>query len=98
MRHRITIRGHGTVKTAIVHDWLVTYAGAERALEQILSLYPEADLYSLVDFIPQGQRAFILDKKVKNVVPPVFSLCEEEIPELSSIHAPCYRTVRPFSV
>jgi glycosyltransferase involved in cell wall biosynthesis len=53
------------VKTAIVHDWLVTYAGAERALEQILVLYPEADLYSLIDFIPQDQRAFILNKKVK---------------------------------
>jgi glycosyltransferase involved in cell wall biosynthesis len=53
------------VKTAIVHDWLVTYAGAERALEQILSLYPEADLYSLIDFIPPGQRDFIHNKKVK---------------------------------
>lgn len=53
------------MKTAIVHDWLVTYAGAERALEQILSLYPEADLYSLIDFIPPGQRDFIRNKKVK---------------------------------
>ena len=51
------------MKTAIVHDWLVTYAGAERALEQILALYPDADLYSLVDFIPDDQRAFLLDKK-----------------------------------
>jgi glycosyltransferase involved in cell wall biosynthesis len=65
MPHRPLVRGHGPVKTAIVHDWLVTYAGAERALEQILSLYPEADLYSLVDFIPQDQRAFIRNKKVK---------------------------------
>jgi glycosyltransferase involved in cell wall biosynthesis len=52
------------VKTAIVHDWLVTYAGAERALEQILCLYPESDLYSLVDFIPREQRGFIRNKKV----------------------------------
>jgi len=65
MPHRIAVQGNGPVKTAIVHDWLVTYAGAERALEQILSLYPDADLYSLVDFIPQGQRAFIRNKKVK---------------------------------
>jgi len=53
------------VRVAIVHDWLVTYAGAERALEQILTLYPEADLFSLVDFLPPGQRGFILDKPVK---------------------------------
>jgi glycosyltransferase involved in cell wall biosynthesis len=53
------------LKTAIVHDWLVTYAGAERALEQIIALYPEADLYSLVDFIPDDQRCFLSHKKAK---------------------------------
>lgn len=51
------------MKIAVIHDWLVTYAGAERALEQILMLYPDADLFSLVDFLPQSQRAFILHKK-----------------------------------
>lgn len=53
------------MRIAIVHDWLVTYAGAERALEQIIALYPEADLYSLIDFIPLDQRVFIRNKKVK---------------------------------
>lgn len=53
------------MKTAIIHDWLVTYAGAERALEQMLSLYPDADFYSLVDFLPPGQRWFILNKEVR---------------------------------
>lgn len=52
------------IKIAIVHDWLVTYAGAERVLEQLLAIYPEADLFSVVDFIPAGQRSFIQDKKV----------------------------------
>lgn len=51
-------------KTAVVHDWLITYAGSERALEQILSSYSGADLFSLVDFLPREQRSFILDKKV----------------------------------
>jgi glycosyltransferase involved in cell wall biosynthesis len=51
------------MKTAVIHDWLVTYAGAERALEQIVALYPDCDLYSLVDFLPQDQRGFILNKK-----------------------------------
>ena len=41
------------MKTAIVHDWLVTYAGAERVLEQMLAVYPDADLYSLIDFVPE---------------------------------------------
>jgi glycosyltransferase involved in cell wall biosynthesis len=51
------------LKIAVIHDWLVTYAGAERALEQILTLYPDADLFSLVDFLTDQQRAFILHKK-----------------------------------
>ncbi len=53
------------MKIAIVHDWLVVYGGAERVLEQMLLLYPEADLYSLIDFLPQDQRGFIQNKSVK---------------------------------
>ncbi|EGO62251.1 glycosyltransferase family 4 protein [Acetonema longum] len=52
------------MKVAIIHDWLVTYAGAERVLEQILQLFPRADLYSVVDFLSAKQRSFILNKTV----------------------------------
>lgn len=51
-------------KVAIVHDWLVTYAGAERVLEQMLACYPDAELYSVVDYLPAGKRQFILNKQV----------------------------------
>lgn len=51
------------MRVAIVHDWLVIYAGAERVLEQILSLYPEADLYSMIDFVPENERAFLRGRK-----------------------------------
>ena len=51
-------------KVAIVHDWLPVYAGAERVLEQILRIFPHADLFSMIDLIPQGERGFLLDKKV----------------------------------
>jgi len=53
------------MRIAIVHDWLLTYAGAERVLEQLFQIYPEADLFSVVDFIPDGKRDFIHNKKVK---------------------------------
>ena len=53
------------MKVAIVADWLVTYAGAERVLEQMLHVYPDADLFSVVDFLPQGERGFIRDKPVQ---------------------------------
>lgn len=51
------------MKVAIIHDWLVTYAGAERVLEQILDLYQNADLYALIDFYPEEDRRRILNKK-----------------------------------
>ena len=53
------------MRVAIVHDWLVTYAGAERVLEQLVGLYPDADLFSVVDFLPASQRSCINNKKVK---------------------------------
>ncbi len=36
------------MKVAIVHDWLVNYGGAERVVEEMLKLYPDADIYTLV--------------------------------------------------
>lgn len=53
------------MKIAIVHDWLVTYAGAERVLEQMLAVFPDADIFSLVDFLADGQRGFIRNKPVQ---------------------------------
>lgn len=46
-------------RIAVVHDWLTTYAGSERVLEQILKIYPEADLFSVCDFIPESERSFL---------------------------------------
>jgi glycosyltransferase involved in cell wall biosynthesis len=36
------------MKIAIVHDWLVNYGGAERVVEAMLSIYPDADIFTLV--------------------------------------------------
>ncbi len=53
------------MKVVIIADWLVTYAGAERVLEQMLHVYPDADLFSVVDFLPEGERGFIQNKSVQ---------------------------------
>ncbi|MCS6920638.1 MAG: glycosyltransferase, partial [Elioraea sp.] len=47
------------MKVAIVHEWLDTYAGSERVLEQMLAVFPQADLYALCDFLPEGERGFL---------------------------------------
>ena len=51
------------MKVAIVHDWLVTNAGAEKVLKEIVSLYPDADIFSLVDFLSETERAEIIAGK-----------------------------------
>ena len=51
-------------RIAVVHDWLIQYAGAERVLEQILAEFPAADLYTLVDFLPSNERAFVQGRPV----------------------------------
>lgn len=55
---------NSNIRVAVVHDWLVTYAGAEKVLEQILQEYPTADVYSLIDFISDSERAWLGEKKV----------------------------------
>lgn len=55
----------GTRKIAIVHDWLPLYGGAERVLEQILLVFPQADVFSMIDAIPPDQRGFLQNKEVK---------------------------------
>jgi Glycosyl transferases group 1 len=52
------------LRIAIVHDWLTVYAGAERVLEQMLICYPQADLYSTVDFVSAPERSFLQGKRV----------------------------------
>ena len=50
------------LKVAIVHDWLPLYGGAERVLEQMLHVCPQADIYSMIDSLPENDR-FILQGK-----------------------------------
>ncbi|PCJ95755.1 MAG: glycosyl transferase family 1 [Zetaproteobacteria bacterium] len=52
------------MKVAVIHDWLPLIAGAERVLEQILKVYPGADVYTLFDFLTDEQRAIFGDSKI----------------------------------
>ena len=47
------------MRIAVVHEWLDSYAGSERVLEQMLIAFPQADLFVLCDFLPEGQRGFL---------------------------------------
>ena len=52
-------------RTAVVHDWLVTWRGGENVLSEVLGLIPDADLYSLVDFLPPGLRHRIGERRAR---------------------------------
>lgn len=51
------------MRVAIVTDWLTTYAGAERVIEQMIACYPQADVFAVVDFVPEAQRGFLQGKR-----------------------------------
>jgi len=53
------------MKIAIVHDWLVTYAGAERVLSALLKIWPQADLFSVIDFLSDEDRAKLGGKRAQ---------------------------------
>lgn len=53
------------MKVAIVHEWLTTYAGSEKVVEQMLEVYPEADVFAMVDFLPEKDRGFLKNRKVR---------------------------------
>jgi glycosyltransferase involved in cell wall biosynthesis len=57
------MREFAGLRVAIVHDWLSVYAGAEKVLSSILESFPEADLYCLVDFLPEEDRKGLGGKK-----------------------------------
>lgn len=44
------------VSVGIVADWLVTFAGSEKVIAEFIKLYPNADIYSVVDFLSDESR------------------------------------------
>ncbi|MEH9277954.1 glycosyltransferase family 4 protein [Klebsiella pneumoniae] len=50
------------VNVGVVADWLVTYAGAERVIKDFIALYPDCNLYSIIDFLSDEDRKYFHDK------------------------------------
>ena len=53
------------MRIAIIHDWLDTWGGAELALVQLLALFPDADLFALVDFMRPSDRARLGERSIR---------------------------------
>lgn len=53
------------MRVCIVHEWLVTYAGSERVLSEIASVFPDADVFAVVDFLSDADRLKITDRAIR---------------------------------
>lgn len=51
--------------TAVVHEWFDKLAGSERVVEQILGVYPHADLFAVCDFMSPENREFLANRKIQ---------------------------------
>jgi len=54
------------LKIAVVHDWFNDIGGAEKVVREILVCYPNADVFSLIDFYDEQKREkYLLGKRAK---------------------------------
>lgn len=52
------------MKVAIIHDWMTLKGGGESCVEELMRLYPQADLYCVVDFLDEQYRGFLAGRRV----------------------------------
>jgi glycosyltransferase involved in cell wall biosynthesis len=57
--------GSAAPRVAIVHEWLITYAGSEKVLEAMLRVFPDADIFCALDFLPEQFRGNLKNKKIR---------------------------------
>lgn len=77
-------------RVAIVYDWLIVRAGGERVLEEVLGIYPEADLFSLFDFMSEKDRGFLGGR-------PVRTSFFQRLPFVKK-HYRCYLPLMPAAI
>lgn len=73
------------IKIGVVADWLVTYAGAERVISEMLKVFPKADLFSIIDFLSDESRQHFLGKHAQTTFIQKFPKAETK-----------YRNYLPF--
>ncbi|HAA46063.1 MAG: glycosyl transferase group 1 protein [Halomonas sp. 54_146] len=53
-----------TWRVVIVHDWLVVNGGAEKVLAALLKAFPQADVMTLVNFLPASEAAWLAPHRI----------------------------------
>ena len=52
------------MKVVIVHDWLTDLGGAESVLQSFCNIFPDADIYTVVNFIDSDKLKFLSNHKI----------------------------------
>lgn len=55
---------HQDLSIGIVADWFVTYAGSEKIVAEFIELFPNSELYSVVDFLSKENKLHFKNKKI----------------------------------
>jgi glycosyltransferase involved in cell wall biosynthesis len=64
-RGMLPMSGLLPARIAVVHEWLLDFAGSESVLAEVLQCFPEADLFALVDRMPPADRARLGDRQAR---------------------------------
>ncbi|WP_419828358.1 glycosyltransferase family 4 protein [Methylobacterium sp.] len=44
------------MKVALIHEWLTTYAGSDKVLAEMATVFPEADIFCLINFLSEKDK------------------------------------------
>lgn len=78
------------MKIALVHEWLVSYAGSEQVTAATLKNFPHADLFSTIDFLTNEQRDHFSGKRAQTTF-------IQHLP-LAKIKYQSYLPLMPFAI
>lgn len=53
------------MRVAVVHDWMTLAGGGELCVAEFLRLFPQADLFCVVDFLPEDERGFLQGHRIR---------------------------------
>ncbi len=78
-------------KIAIVHDWFVALAGAEKVMEQVLGMYPDADIFAVyADPVTVSKTDYLKNRKLQTTF-------IQNLPRANK-HYRCYLPLMPLAI
>src|SRR6202011_2036842 len=57
------------MRIALAHDWFPSYRGGERVVSSMLDVFPDADIFTLFDFLTDAEKAAFFKSKQFTVSP-----------------------------